>query len=249
MGKVDTVVKERLRVQTEYERRKTAIQDDLYAPWQPGEMLMTSERKRIAASMLKRLGKFPDTGERCLEVGYGKLGWLPDLLAWGLRECDLYGIELDSERARHARMSLPSANLKIGDATDLPWQDEYFDIVVVSTVFSSILNLEVRTIIADEISRVVAPGGVVVLYDTVYKNPRNKNLRPLRRGEVKTLFPAFDCTFQSLTLAPPIARMVAGRSWTLATFLSALPFLRTHCLALLVKKERLAGDAAGPGLN
>ncbi|MGB7201865.1 MAG: class I SAM-dependent methyltransferase [Pyrinomonadaceae bacterium] len=230
------VRKESIRVQAEYERRKIEVRDDLYAPWQPGEMLMTSERKRIAASMLKQLGKFPDPGSRCLEVGYGKLGWLPDLLSWGLLETDLYGIELDAERAGQARRAFPSAHLEIGDATDLPWEDNYFDFAVVSTVFSSILDVDVRKMISNEVARVIAPSGVVVLYDIVVNNPRNKNLRPLKHKDVIAMFPAFHERFQSLTLAPPIARMVAGRSWTLATMLSALPFLRTHFLAILEKR-------------
>lgn len=240
MKDTEVITKESLRIQTEYQRRKTEVGDELYAPWQPGEMLMTFERRRIAASMLKRLGKFPETGSRCLEVGYGKLGWLPDLLAWGLLETDLYGIELDAERAGYARRTLPRAHLEVGDATDLPWENGYFDIAVVSTVLSSILDLDVRRMVSEEISRVVSPDGVLLLYDLKVRNPRNKNLRPLTRMEVIGMFPAFDCTFRTLTLAPPIARTVAARSWTVATMLSAVPFLRTHLLAVLVKKPDTA---------
>lgn len=236
MGKAEIVEKESLRIQTEYERRRTEIGKELYAPWQPGEILMTSERKRIASTMLKRLGKFPERGSRCVEIGYGKLGWLPDLLAWGLAETDLFGIELDAERARHARTALPNAHLEIGDATELPWEDDFFDLAVVSTVFSSVLDQEVRRLISEEVNRVVSPNGVVVLYDLRVRNPRNKSLKALERNDIKAMFPAFQYTFRSLTLAPPVARIVAPRSWTLATALSALPFLRTHLLAVLTRK-------------
>src|SRR5829696_3311557 len=105
-----TVKDEAIRIQKEYERRESEVERDLYAPWQPGEILMTAERKRIAASMLKNRGRFPVPGSRCLEVGFGKLGWLADLISWGVREADLYGIELDAKRAAHAIDALPAAN-------------------------------------------------------------------------------------------------------------------------------------------
>jgi len=226
---------EQLRIRAEYDRREVEIEPDLYAPWQSSEILMTSERKRVASTLLNQLGRFPRPGDRCLEVGYGKLGWLADMISWGLRETDLYGIELDPKRAEQARRALPGANLEIGDATQLPWNDEFFDFVIVSTVLSSILNHEVRKAVADEIGRVLPSGGVVILYDAAVNNPKNQNLLHVRRKEIKTLFPHFSCRFQSTTLAPPVARFVSTRSWVLATILSGIPLLRTHFVCILVK--------------
>ena len=236
MEKTSLINSERDRIQAVYTRRGVEVQEDLYAPWQPGEMLMTSERKRIAVSMLRRLGKFPDNGSRCLEVGYGKLGWLADLLSWRLNESDLYGIELDPERAGKAQRALPAAHLKVGDATELPWPEDFFKLAIVSTVFSSVLDSSVRALVAGEVNRVIAPGGVVILYDLAVNNPRNKDLKAVTRQDVKQLFPTFDHYFKSLTLAPPIARTVARRSWALAVLLSSLPLLRTHLMAVMVKR-------------
>jgi len=226
---------ERQRIKSEYVRRSSEIDGDRYAPWQPGEMLMTGERKRIAAAMLSAVQKFPVAGHRFLEVGYGKIGWLGDALSWGLRTTDLYGIELDAQRARHAQLAFPGAHLKVGDATELPWADDYFDYAVISTVFSSVLSERVRSLIADEMARVVRSGGVVILYDIAVNNPRNKAVRRLTWPQVRLMFPGFSCEFRSATLAPPLARVVAKRSWGLANVLSGIPFLRTHFVAVLVK--------------
>jgi len=49
------------------------------------------------------------------------------------------------------------------------------------------------------------------------------------------LFPALHGPMQSVTLAPPLARVVAPRSWVAATLLEACPWLRTHLMAVLVK--------------
>jgi hypothetical protein len=227
---------ERLRLKAEYERRELEVERDLYAPWQPGEMLMLSERKRVAATMLKERNRFPKTGERCLEIGYGKLGWLADLISWGIRERDLYGIELDGKRASHAQGALPEAHLEVGDATKLPWENSYFDFVVVSTVFSSVLDRDVRKVIADEINRVLSSQGVVIVYDVCVNNPRNKSLFRLKRRDVATMFPDLKCAFRSVTLAPPIARFAAKRSWALALMLGCIPLLRTHFIATLAKQ-------------
>jgi ubiquinone/menaquinone biosynthesis C-methylase UbiE len=231
----DSIRAESVRIENEYARRAVEVDADLYAPWQPGEILLTAERKRIAATMLHKLGKFPKAGSRCLEVGYGQLGWLADLLSWRLNEDDLYGIELDAKRARCAMRALPGAHLKVGDATALPWKDGYFDLIVVSTVFSSMLRRDVRTALSAEIDRVLSPGGTVLVYDLAVGNPRNKNLLRVDRGEIRAMFSNYVCHFRSLSLAPPIGRPIARISWPIATILSSIPFLRTHFLGVLVR--------------
>lgn len=235
MEHLDYINKENSRVRAEYNRRENEIDLTKYAPWQPGEILMTSERKRLAAAMLRKIDRFPKAGDKCLEIGYGKLGWLADLISWGLHETDLHGIELDTNRAAQARAALPGADLRIGDASRMPWVNGYFDFVIVSTLFSSILDARVRAAIADEIGRVLSPGGIVIMYDIAVNNPRNKNLRRVSRSELNTMFSNFRSYRRSTTLAPPIARVVASRSWTMAVLLSSVPILRTHFLAVLVK--------------
>jgi len=224
---------ERQRIEAVYRSRES--KNDLYSPWQPGEIFMSSERKRVAAMMLHRIGKFPRRGDRCLEIGYGRLGWMADLMSWGLKDSDLYGVELDPGRAAIAQEALPGANLHTGDATKLSWKNNSFSTVISSTVFSSILSDEIRELLASEISRVLRPGGVLVWYDMSVKNPDNPNVRAIRRSELEAMFPSFKCHARSVTLAPPIARAVAKKSWTLATVLVAFPFLRSHLLAVLVK--------------
>lgn len=187
--------------------------------------------------MLHRAGTFPRSGAQCLEVGFGSLGWLGDLIGWGLRETDLHGIELDAVRAAKACEALPGADLRVGDATELTWDDDSFHLVVASTVFTSILDARVRKLVAKEITRVLAPGGALLWYDFAVNNPRNPHVRKVDRKELKDLFPQLEGEIRSITLAPPLARFVAPKSWVLATILEAIPFLRTHLIAVLVKNS------------
>jgi ubiquinone/menaquinone biosynthesis C-methylase UbiE len=233
---VDTFGAERRRI-AEEDRRRDADLAERYAPWQPGEIFMKSSRRRHAARLLKQSGTFPRAGDRCLEIGYGRVGWLADLLSWGLREADLHGVELDSDRAAVAREAFPAADLRVGDASELPWPDGSFRLVIASTVFTSILDRHMRRKVASEIVRVLAPGGALLWYDFAVDNPRNPNVRRVTRRELAALFPALRGSVRSVTLAPVLARAVAPHSWTVATLLEAVPFLRTHLVAVLGRER------------
>jgi SAM-dependent methyltransferase len=239
-NRADFVAAERERIQLEYHRRAREISPDRYAAWQPSSRFMLESRNRTGATMLHRLDVFPQPGDQCLEVGFGNIGWLSELIGWGVRESDLHGIELDAARANKAREILPAADLRTGDAVELPWADKTFQLVVVSTLFTSVLDNDVRRLIADEIVRVLAPAGALLWYDFAYNNPRNSNVRGIGRAEIKRLFPTMRGNIRTVTLAPPLTRLIAPRWWTLATFLEAIPVLRTHLIAALVKDSRNA---------
>lgn len=232
---MDFVAIERNRIKAEYERRAKSIDPDLYAPWQPAEMLSHAARTRIAATLLRRAQAFPKAGDQCLEIGFGTRGWLGDLITWGVRETDIHGIELDPVKVERARNILPASDVRVGDATALPWPDNSFQLVIASTVFSSILDNRVRCLIASEAVRVMATGGALLWYDFAYNNPRNSQVRKIDRGELKRLFPGLRGQVRSITLAPPLARFVAPKSWPLAVLLETVPVLRTHLVAVLIK--------------
>jgi ubiquinone/menaquinone biosynthesis C-methylase UbiE len=231
----NAVLAERQRIRVEYQRRAKDIKSDLYSPWQPAEIFFKSGRKAVAAAMLNEARVFPRTGDTCLEVGCGSGGWLADFISWGVRDSDLHGIDIDALRIRRAKEILAAADLRVGDAADLPWNDGAFGVVVSSTLFTSVLDHDVRVLIANEIVRVLTPGGALLWYDFAFNNPQNPHVRGISRSEIRELFPQLAGKIRSVTLAPPLARLIVPRSWSLATLLEAIPFLRTHLLAVLVK--------------
>lgn len=233
---VDLMAAERLRIQAEYRRRELQLDPFAYAPWRPAEMFAREGRRRLSLKMLCRAGIFPiPCGAQCLEIGYGTIGWLADLINMGFREEDLHGIELDEARSMQARARLPVADLRVGDASKLPWDDKEFNLVVASTVFTSILNEEMRRRVASEVTRVLRPGGALLWYDFAFNNASNPHVRKVCRLELKRLFPALKGEIRRTTLAPPLARMIVPRSWLAASLMEAVPFLRTHLIAVLVK--------------
>jgi ubiquinone/menaquinone biosynthesis C-methylase UbiE len=231
----DIVIAERARIQAEYQRREREQASELYQPWQPAPAFMHAGRTRVAAKLLLQAGLMPLDRDHCLEIGFGSLGWLADLIAWGVPETNLHGIELSSDRVARALQVLPQADLRVGDAVSLPWENSSFRLVIASTVFTSILHDTVRQMVAGEIVRVLAPEGALLWYDFAFNNPRNSQVRGVGRGELRGLFPELRGVIKSATLAPPIARLISPKSWALASLLETIPLLRTHLVAVLVK--------------
>lgn len=223
------------RIKEEYRRRGATIPPDYYAPWQPSVMFMASQRRRMALQLLREADVFPVATGECLEIGHGTLGWLGDLITWGVRETHIHGIELDAVRALRAREVLPVADLRIGDASALPWPEATFQLVIASTVFTSILDDRMRARVANEITRVLASGGALLWYDFKVNNPRNPNVRGIGRKELSALFPQLRGRVKSVTLAPPLVRVIVPWSWTLATICESIPLLRTHLIGVLKK--------------
>jgi SAM-dependent methyltransferase len=226
---------EQQRILAEYSRRDREVDASLYAPWTAASAFMQQTATRSAAQMLHRADVFPDREAQCLEIGFGYIGWLAELIRWGVPEKNLHGIELYAPRADRAHELLPVADLRNGDATSLPWTDGHFQLVVASTVFTSILSDDTRRKVAAEVSRVLTPGGALLWYDFAVNNPHNQNVRKVKRSELLQLFPGLRGEIKSITLAPPLTRFFAPRSLALAMFLEAIPWLRTHLMAVLVK--------------
>ncbi|WPH13988.1 class I SAM-dependent methyltransferase [Variovorax paradoxus] len=182
------------------------------------------------------LGWFDLERRRLIEVGSGSGGNLLELLRLGFDPSNLRGVELLPERHAQARRFLPEAiALHLGDAMKLPVDAESHDAVLVSTVFSSILDDVFQQQLADTLWGWVKPGGGVLWYDFTLNNPRNPDVHgvPLRR--VRELFPRGRVVSRRVTLAPPIARRVTRVHPSLYTFFNAIPLLRTHVLAWIEK--------------
>ena len=221
-------------VRARYARREPA--DDRYRLTNPAALLAMQERQRAMLALFARRG-FTDLGAlSLLEVGSGGGGNLLELLQLGFRPEHLAGIELLPERHAAARERLPEAvRLVCGDASVEPVATASRDIVLASTVFSSLLDDAFQQRLAAAMWRWLKPGGGVLWYDFTVDNPRNPDVRGVPAARIRALFPKARIEHRRVTLAPPIARRVC-RLHPAAYGLVNLPFLRTHLLAWLGKE-------------
>jgi SAM-dependent methyltransferase len=203
-----------------------------YSLGQPGHLFLVQQRERGVLALLARHGLLGRLDQaRVLDVGCGAGGLLLDLLRYGARPEHLAGVDLLPARLEQARARLPGADLRQTDAVALPYPDATFDLVCQMTLLSSVLDRAAGRQIAAEMRRVTRPDGLILWYDLRWPNPRNAAVRGIGRAELGRLFP--DCAIEarSITLAAPLARLLAPRAWLLAELLERLPPLRTHLLA------------------
>lgn len=221
------------RIRAEYDRRSREIPADFYAFDRAPNLFFLHGRERALRDLLGDAGFLPLGTRRILEVGCGAGEWFPTFERLGHSREHLYGVDLDEERVARARQAAPGAQLRVGDASALPWPDAHFDLVFQSTVFSSILDGDFRRRVAAEMRRTLKPGGAIVWYDFSYDNPKNRSVRGITRREVEALFPGLHGAFKRVTLAPPLARRLVPLSWTLSALLESMKLLNTHLLAVL----------------
>jgi SAM-dependent methyltransferase len=223
-------------VRRAFAQQEVRWQDVSYRSWMPGNLFLHQEIERVWTGLLRKNGFLPLDERTVLDVGCGSGRLLMKFALLGARPENLAGIDLLEHEVAKARDLAPRSDLRVGDATELPFADRSFDLVTAFTTFSSMRTAETRRAAAAEIRRVLRTVGAVLWYD-FWTNPRNPEVHALRMKDIKDLFPGSEIDAKRVTLAPPIARRVARVSWTACALLDAVPFLRTHWLALIRPSE------------
>lgn len=201
----------------------------------PGNRAMLRERHAAMHALLAAHDLLPLAGRKILDVGCGSGGELAHLLTWGAQARHLHGVDLLPERIAAAREAHPELTFSCGNAESIDYPDGAFDLVMLFTVLSSILDPAMANNLCAEAMRVLKPGGAVLCYDFRFDNPYNPNVRGVTRRELIRLFPGFSMQARSLTLLPPLTRRFGGWTEALYPILAKFPFLRTHNLTCLKK--------------
>jgi SAM-dependent methyltransferase len=231
------------RIRAEYSRRDQSIPRDFYSVSRPPNLFAHQQRSRALLRLFVRECLTPLAGKKILDVGCGDGQQLLELEIWGARRGDLAGIDLIETRLDHARARLgsgtlqgaPGPDLRVGDASKLPWPDETFDIAHQSTVFTSIVDDGMKRAVAAEIVRVLKPAGALIWYDFLFNNPQNPNVKGIGAREIRSLFPGCSVRVKRITLAPPLARRLVPITWIGSLLLEKLVLLNTHYLGIIRK--------------
>jgi SAM-dependent methyltransferase len=191
-------------------------------------------RGRQVLNLLHRHGFMPLSSQRILDVGCGAGKWLRDLISWGADPAKTFGVELlPASAARARRLCPPAVTVECCNAMKTAFPSRSFDIVVQATVFSGLLEHGTIEAIAAEMLRLVRPGGLILWYDVIGENRWNSSVHPLRKADVRRLFPGCAYDFRRTGLSPAIAELLAGRLPRAATALASLPPLSTHYLGAI----------------
>lgn len=221
------------RTRRAYRERAERGIDQRYADSDPANRFLVRGRQQAVLAALHRHGITSLAGKRVLDVGCGDGAGLREAAVLGADGL-LVGVDLLAERISQAGRRTPGAPLVVGDAAALPLRSGAVDLALAFTLLSSVIEPEARAAAAREMMRVLRPGGLLLVYD-FWLNPLNRNVRPLGAGELRRLFPGLTVDIRRLTLAPPLARLLAGRLEWLCRLLERLPPLRSHLLTAVAR--------------
>lgn len=227
----ESLTAEEQRIREAYARRRSG---SLYSRFNCAYLFTVQEREQYFLELLAQYGLVRLEDKKILEIGCGTGDLLRDFIKWGARPENLFGIELIDERVREARHLCPK-DVKIfrGNAARVDVPDHTFDVVLQSTVFTSVLDYGTKQQMAAEMRRVLKADGLIFWYDYHMNNPRNPDVRGVKFPEIRALFPNCDIRMERITLAPPIARRVAPYSWLLCYLLSKIPWLCSHYIGVI----------------
>ncbi len=222
---------EEARIQGVYAGRH----DDQRNSWfRAGHLFMIQSRERRLLGILEKYRLSSLGHVSILEVGCGTGYWLRQFINWGMQPENIHGVDLVEERISEARRLCPNTvHLTCGSAAKLDYTDNQFDLVLQSTVLTSVLDQDMQAQIASEMLRVVKIGGAIIWYDFHVNNPRNSNVRGVNKKEIRKLFPNCELQLHRVTLAPPIARMLAPVSWVACSLLEYTKIFNTHYLGII----------------
>jgi SAM-dependent methyltransferase len=203
----------------------------------PGNQAILLERMQLLERILRAAGYLPLAQQQILEVGCGTGQELDRFTQWGALPDNLYGVDLLPDRIEKAKQRFPELRFQTCNAEQLNFETAAFDLILLFTVLTSILDQEMAHNVATEVRRVLKPNGAAIWYDFRYNNPHNPNVRGLSKQAIQELFPDFDLNLQTVTLLPPLARRLGRMTSVLYSLLASVPILRTHYLGLLTKPD------------
>jgi len=194
---------------------------------------LTCERERCYTKLLYKHFDQDLSNISFLEVGAGFGNNLHFFLKSGLSPTQITANELIEKRLNVINQIFPNITIIPGNALEINSNIKKYDLILVSTVFTSILDDEYKKILAEKILSLLNEKGMIIFYDFIFNNPMNRDVKGIKIKEVKKLFnQAGKIKIKKVTIAPPVGR-VLGRYYNIIN--SLCPFLRSHIIAIIYK--------------
>jgi len=229
-----TLKAERERIQRVYEEYNASdYHRQIWGEGPVSRLILDHKWERIGSIL--RSSRLSLGAARILDIGAGEGRDAARFRDLGAEARRILAFDLRQFSLRAGRNDQPWLSAVCGDACQLPFRSDSFDIAYQSTMISSILIPSVRRRILEEIGRVVAPGGFFLSYDTRYPNPANRNTMPLRLTELTEAFKGWSVRTWSITAIPQLQRLVGRISLGGCRALERIPILRSHLLVLIGK--------------
>ena len=220
------------RIQARYRERDGSAQlSGFWTLANPVVLHLAQERERAVLAALARHG-VNLAAARLLDVGCGAGGEFANYLRWGLPLAGLFGVDLTLPRLQAAQRAVGPRVAQASGAA-LPFAGGSFDVVAQNVVFSSIISSPMRQQVAQEMLRVLRPGGCLLWYDAACTRGSDPHFRNVPLDELQTLFPDLPFTVQKLTTDLGLLKRVHAAFGQRGLALMDLTGLfKTHLLAV-----------------
>lgn len=231
---------ERDRIIKIYKDRERNYKDQLYAWHQPDVRQQQAIFVKAMACALKNTLGYDLSHCKILDVGCGNGRFLRLLIDWGADPKNLTGTEYRSDILLMARNRTANGiQWHLGELTEIN-NNERFHLVSAHTVFSSILNEEIRAYMAKAMWEKVKPGGYVQIFDFRFNNPKNPHVRKVLKKELDVYWNSNKIYYKTLLLPPIIVRKLPEKTFLFAEMLHTfIPFIKTHFIYMARKKNAL----------
>lgn len=219
------------QIRATYHRYRREGRGRIWDPRNRGYARMMRDRDRVLVDLMRR--SLPKSGSRVLDLGSGD-GRLAEVAREaGLSVGAWVGADLDPDAVAAASAAIPWAEFVEASGDRLPFETGSFDVVVTSTLFSSLPSAQLEQGVATEVARVLRVGGWLIWYDLRIGNPANAAVHGLGPRAVRKLFPGWELEMRAVTLLPPVARRLGSLTSALYGPLEAVPMLRSHLVGRL----------------
>lgn len=162
MSEADRSAAESDAIKQRYARRRAIEVAGRYSVFQADDLLRAQANERAIVGLLKTIGLAQIADKSMLEVGCGEGINLLQMIRLGFNPSLMVGNDLREDALVAARHTLPaSVRFVAGEAGGANFGHETFDVVMQSTVFSSILDDAMQRAVASRMWALTKPGGEI----------------------------------------------------------------------------------------
>lgn len=139
-----------------------------WAPLSENEADVRAQQMLTFSEMMRAAGILHLDGLRILDLGCGTGRQLRQFLDMGASPESVFGIDLDEAALSRARLLSPNVCFASSTGDRIDFADATFDLVTHFFVFSSVPNEAFRAQLAQEVRRVLKPGGLFFWWDMLH---------------------------------------------------------------------------------
>jgi len=125
------------RIKEAYVKRDLSGKRKLYSLFNPASLFTQHQREKEILKAISKFGINNLSDKKILDLGCGNGGVLRDFMRYGVKHENCFGIDLLPDRIEDAKKLSPNIDFTCGNAEALPYDGNYFDIVLLFTVFTS----------------------------------------------------------------------------------------------------------------